>query len=72
MNTAVFKTHNLLVNHELRDKVTLIADGGIKSTGDIVKYLSAGADGVMIGSMLSTLKESAGWKETFIFKYFKR
>lgn len=69
--SAVFKTHNLLVNNELRDKAVLIADGGIKTTGDMVKYLAAGADGVMVGSMLSTLKESAGWKETLCFKYLK-
>lgn len=44
----------------LRPKI--IADGGIKTTGDIVKYLSAGADGVMIGRLLSNCIESPGWK----------
>lgn len=69
--TAVFKIHDTLKSCNLRDKVTLIADGGIKSTGDIVKYLSAGADAVMLGSMLSTLKESAGWKPVTLYKIFK-
>ena len=41
----------------------IIADGGIKSAGDIVKSLAAGADMVMLGSMLAGTKESPG--ETF-------
>ena len=38
----------------------IIADGGIKNSGDIVKCLAAGADLVMLGSMLSGTKESPG------------
>jgi IMP dehydrogenase len=39
----------------------LIADGGIRTPGDIVKSIAAGADFVMLGSMLSGTHESAGW-----------
>lgn len=41
----------------------IIADGGIKTTGDMVKAYAAGADFVMIGSMLAGTKETPG--ETF-------
>lgn len=38
----------------------IIADGGIKNSGDIVKSLAAGAELVMLGSMLSGTKETPG------------
>lgn len=47
---AVCREHN----------IPLIADGGIKYSGDIVKALAAGADLVMLGSLLAGLEESPG------------
>ena len=42
------------------DGATIIADGGIKTAGDVVKALAAGADFVMLGSMLAGTDQSPG------------
>ena len=57
-----------------RKKVSIIADGGIKFSGDISKALTAGADAVMIGSLFAGTEESPGKiikKNGKLFKNFR-
>lgn len=53
--------------------VAIIADGGIRSSGDIIKAYAIGADAVMVGSMLSGTEETPGdWLEADgkLYKYY--
>ena len=49
-----------------KSKIPLIADGGIRYSGDVAKAIGAGADCVMIGSLLAGTQESPG--EVFLFQ----
>ena len=58
---------------EMADKygIPVIADGGIKYSGDIVKAIAAGAKVVMMGSMLAGCEEAPGEMEVFQGRQFK-
>ncbi len=60
--TAIMEAHAALKGKN----VTVIADGGIRYTGDMVKALAAGADCVMMGSVFAGTEESPG--ETIIYE----
>ncbi|MBL6677925.1 MAG: IMP dehydrogenase [Flavobacteriaceae bacterium] len=59
--SAIINISEVLKN----SSIPLIADGGIKFTGDITKAIAAGADSVMLGSLLAGTEESPG--ETVIY-----
>lgn len=50
---------------------SIIADGGIKYSGEIAKALAAGGDAVMLGSVLAGVTESPGEREIFQGRQFK-
>ncbi len=54
-----------------RKNIPIIADGGIKNSGDLVKALAAGASSVMVGNMLSGTDETPGRVEFVGGKMFK-
>lgn len=52
-------------------KIPLIADGGIKQTGDIPKAIAAGADSIMVGGMLAGTDETPGEKVLYEGRSYK-
>ena len=60
--SAIINVAEVLKN----SSIPLIADGGVKFTGDIAKAIAAGADTVMLGSLLAGTEESPG--ETVIYE----
>lgn len=65
--TAVWESYQEAARHD----VPLIADGGIRYSGDITKALAAGADAVMIGSLFAGTDESPGEVEIYQGRRFK-
>lgn len=54
-----------------KQNVPVIADGGIKYSGDVVKALAAGADAVMVGSLFAGTEEAPGEVEYFNGRMYK-
>jgi IMP dehydrogenase len=65
--TAVFEAYQAAKAYD----VPVIADGGIRLSGDVVKALAAGASSVMIGSLLAGCDESPGEMEIYRGRSFK-
>ena len=60
------------IKDALKDKnVNIIADGGIRFSGDIAKAISAGADSVMLGGLFAGTEEAPGEVELFQGRSFK-
>ncbi|MBI2398247.1 MAG: IMP dehydrogenase [Xanthomonadales bacterium] len=60
-----------LVASALKDRIPLIADGGIRYSGDIGKAIAAGASAVMIGGLFAGTEEAPGEVELFQGRSYK-
>ena len=65
--TAVYDS----ANEAAKAGITVIADGGIKYSGEIVKAIAAGAAAVMVGSLIAGCEESPGETEVYQGRSFK-
>lgn len=65
--TAVMNAYSVAKEYE----IPVIADGGIKYSGDLTKAIAAGADVIMLGSLLAGCEESPGDTEIFQGRQFK-
>ena len=61
----------LTIYEKVKGKVPLIADGGMRYSGDIAKAIAAGADGVMLGSIFAGTEEAPGEFELYQGRSFK-
>ncbi|MDE4454195.1 MULTISPECIES: IMP dehydrogenase [unclassified Psychrobacter] len=55
----------------LQDSIPLIADGGIRYSGDMAKAIAAGASCIMVGSLMAGTEEAPGEVELFQGRYYK-
>ena len=59
------------VANALKDQIPLIADGGIRFSGDMAKAIGAGASTIMVGSLMAGTEEAPGEVEFFQGRYYK-